>query len=89
MRLKLYDGVPKSLNNIKKFIVPYALRTIRLAPGRKFDNLGEILEDIGWKRKSEIEEKDEKLKTLEKKFWNIKFDKIRKTKENIKKQRSF
>lgn len=89
MRLKLYDGVPKSLNNIKKFIVPYALRTIRLAPGRKFANLGEILEDIGWKRKSEIEEKDEKLKTLEKKFWNIKFDKIRKTKENIKKQRSF
>jgi large subunit ribosomal protein L13Ae len=86
MRLKLYDGIPNSLINVKKFIVPYALRTIRLAPGRKFANLGEILEDIGWKRKREIKEKGEKLKTLEKKFWNRKFDKIRETRKNIREQ---
>ena len=86
MRLKLYDGIPNSLINVKKFVVPYALRTIRLAPGRKFANLGEILEDIGWKRKREIKEKDEKIKTLEKKFWNNKFDKIREAKKNIREQ---
>jgi large subunit ribosomal protein L13Ae len=86
MRLKLYDGIPMSLIKVKKFIIPYALRNIRLAPGRKFANLGEILEDIGWKRKSYVEEKDEKLRTLGKQFWKKKFDKICKSTENIRKQ---
>ena len=86
MRLKLYDGIPMSLIKVKKFIIPYALRNIRLAPGRKFANLGGILEDIGWKRKSYVEEKDEKLRTLGKQFWKKKFDKIRKSTENIRKQ---
>ena len=86
MRLKLYDGIPRSLIKVKKFIIPYALRNIRLAPGRKFAILGEILEDIGWTRKKDLEEKNEKLKTLGKQFWKKKFDKLRQSKENIRRQ---
>jgi len=76
MRLKLYDGIPKNLNTIKKLIVPCALRVIKLAPGRKYTKIGEIFNEIGWTKKKNIDENEERYKTLGKKFWEIKYSLI-------------
>lgn len=83
MRLKLYDGIPKNLNTTKKLIVPCALRVIKLAPGRKYTQIGEIFNEIGWTKKKNIEEKEEKYKTIGKKFWQTKYRLIQKFNKSI------
>ena len=81
-RLKLYDGVPVALAKRKKFIVPCALRLIKLAPGRKYSKIGEIFNEIGWNKKKIIEENEEKSKALGKKFWKNKFRLVQQLKKN-------
>jgi large subunit ribosomal protein L13Ae len=83
MRLKLYDGIPKNLTNVKKLKVPCALRIVKLAPGRKYANLGEIFSEIGWTKKKDIDEDDEKFKTEGKRFWGKKYRLIQKRKKNV------
>ena len=83
MRLKLYDGIPNNLNKIKKLVIPCALRVVKLAPGRKYSTMGEILSEIGWKNKKNIEENEEKLKTIGKNFWLKKYNFIQKKKKKI------
>lgn len=73
MRLKLYDGIPKNLNATKKLIVPSALRVIKLAPGRKYTQIGEIFNEIGWTMKKNIDENAERHNALGKKFWQTKY----------------
>jgi large subunit ribosomal protein L13Ae len=79
----LYDGIPNNLNKVKKLVIPCALRVVKLAPGRKYSTMGEILNEIGWKNKKNIEENEEKLKTIGKKFWLKKYNFIQKRKEKI------
>jgi large subunit ribosomal protein L13Ae len=83
MRLKLYDGIPNNLNKVKKLVIPCALRVVKLAPGRNYSTMGEILSEIGWKNKKNIEENEEKLKTIGKKFWLKKYNFIQKKKKKI------
>ena len=69
MRLKLFDGVPSGLIHIRKLIVPSALRIIKLAPNRRFTQIGKIFSELGWNKQKLIQNKDENLKTLGKIFW--------------------
>lgn len=55
MNLRVFEGIPKPFNMIKRFIVPSALRITRLAPGRKFSVLGELCNQIGWTKKHVID----------------------------------
>lgn len=48
-RLKLYDGMPPPYDRQKKFVIPQALRVLRLKPGRKYATLKRISHDVGWK----------------------------------------
>ena len=47
-RLKCFDGCPLSLNAKKKFVVPDALKIVRLKPRSRFCQLGEIQKECGW-----------------------------------------
>ena len=76
-RLKLYDGIPNNLNKSKKFVIPCALRIIKLAPGRKFTRIGEIFSEIGWTGKKILEEKEEEAKAKGNKFWKNKYKQIK------------
>jgi len=48
-RLKVYEGVPHPFDRMKRVVVPGALRTLRLRPGRKFCRLGDLAAQVGWK----------------------------------------
>mmetsp|Transcript_538 Transcript_538/g.772 ORF Transcript_538/g.772 Transcript_538/m.772 type:complete len:201 (-) Transcript_538:46-648(-) len=48
-RFKCFEGVPHPYDSMKRKVVPVALRALKLAPGRKFTNLGELTTKNGWK----------------------------------------
>ena len=81
MRLKLYDGIPSGLNDVKKLIVPSALRIIKLAPHRKHTSIGKVFSELGWNKQQIIQEKAENLKTIGKKFWQKKYKLSKQNKE--------
>jgi len=62
-RLKTYEGVPHPYDKMKRQVVPDALRYIRLRPGRKFCNVGDLAAAFGWKQKDLIERLENKRKT--------------------------
>merc|ERR1711967_176817 len=47
-RVKAVEGVPEPFDQIKKVVVPDALRVTRLKPGRKFTHLGKLAAELGW-----------------------------------------
>merc|ERR1711937_741101 len=47
-RVKAVEGVPEPFDQIKKVVVPDALRVTRLRPGRKFTHLGKLAAELGW-----------------------------------------
>ncbi|XP_070567552.1 large ribosomal subunit protein uL13-like [Ptychodera flava] len=48
-RLKVYEGVPPPYDKQKRFVVPSALKVLRLKPHRKFCQLGRLASEVGWK----------------------------------------
>ena len=53
--LKVYESEPSSYFKTKKLIIPIALRIMKLKPGRIFSKLGQVADEIGWKKKNLIE----------------------------------
>merc|ERR1711861_102105 len=47
-RIKCVEGIPEPFDQIKRVVVPDALRIQRLRPGRKFSCLGKLASDLGW-----------------------------------------
>ena len=72
LSLKVYEGMHPSLIKIRKLIVPNALRVLKLKPGRKYTNLGNISSELGWKRKIFIHQMNEKISSKNKVFFEKK-----------------
>jgi len=66
--LRVFEGVPPPYDKVKKFVVPEALRVVRLRPGRNFCRLGELSTQVGWKYAPVVEKLEQKRKTLGKAF---------------------
>merc|ERR1711998_550573 len=47
-RVKAVEGVPAPFGQIKRQVVPDALRVTRLRPGRKYTDLGKLAAELGW-----------------------------------------
>jgi len=71
-RLKVYDGVPHPFDRMKRQVVPGALRTLRLKPGRKYCRLGDLASMIGWKHDGLIQKLETKRKTRNVAFYTTK-----------------
>lgn len=61
-RLKCFEGCPSPFDKTKKVVVPAALRVVRLAPGRKYCDLGRLSHEVGWKYKAVVAEQEDKRK---------------------------
>ncbi|XP_063954754.1 large ribosomal subunit protein uL13-like [Lytechinus pictus] len=61
-RLKVFEGCPAPYDRKKRFVVPSALRVMRLKPKRKFCQLGRLAHEVGWKYKNIVEALEEKRK---------------------------
>jgi len=47
-RIKAVEGIPAPFDQIKKMVVPDALRITRLRPGRKYSDVGKLAKELGW-----------------------------------------
>merc|ERR1712226_1591722 len=47
-RVKAVEGIPDPFDQVKKMVVPDALRVTRLRPGRKYTDLGKLAAELGW-----------------------------------------
>merc|ERR1712006_64114 len=61
-RVKAVEGVPEPFGQIKKMVVPDALRITRLKPGRKYSNLGKLAAELGWGYKDVVTQYETKRK---------------------------
>jgi len=61
-RLKVFEGIPHPFDRVKRQVVPGALRTVRLRPGRKYCRLGDLSSQVGWKHNELISKLEAKRK---------------------------
>ena len=54
-RLRSFEGVPPPYDKVKRFVVPNALRVVRLNPRRKYCSVGRLSHEVGWKYQNVIE----------------------------------
>lgn len=62
-RLKVFEGIPPPYDKKKRTVVPSALRTLKLKPGRKYTTLRDLSFSVGWKYKTVVERLENKRKT--------------------------
>jgi large subunit ribosomal protein L13Ae len=79
--LKVFEGVPPPYDKVKKFVIPEALRVVRLKRGRVFCRIGDLSSAMGWKYAPVIAKLETKRKTL-----GHAFHKKAKVRANLKKQ---
>ena len=75
--LKVYESEPSSYFKTKKLIIPIALRIMKLKPGRIFSKLGQVADEIGWKKKNLIERLNDSKKKKSKFYYKEKVKKIK------------
>jgi len=78
-RLKVYEGIPHPFDRMKRVVVPAALRTTRLRPGRKYCRLGDLSSQVGWKYNTLIQTLENKRKEKSNEYYKRKllFNKLK------------
>jgi len=71
-RLKAFEGIPHPYDRMKRMVVPRAMRVLKLAPGRKFTNLGRLTTRNGWKHGDLVAALEEKRKVKSRAFYEKK-----------------
>eukprot|EP00947_MAST-08B_sp_MAST-8B-sp1_P002008 g2008.t1 len=75
-RLQTFDGIPKPFDQMKRMVVPNALRVNRLKNGRKFCVLGDLAHGVGWKHQALVGRLEDKRKTRSAAFFEQKKAKV-------------
>ena len=71
-RVKLFEGIPAPYDKLKRMVVPAALKVMRLAPGRRFCQLGQLCAEFGWKHQDLINRLENTRKEKSKAFYEEK-----------------
>merc|ERR1712167_260855 len=61
-RIKCVEGIPAPFDQIKKMVVPDALRVTRLKQGRKYTHMGKLAAELGWGYSDVVAQKEEERK---------------------------
>eukprot|EP00753_Platysulcus_tardus_P022540 PLAT9754.1.p2 GENE.PLAT9754.1~~PLAT9754.1.p2 ORF type:complete len:214 (-),score=111.06 PLAT9754.1:367-972(-) len=51
LRLQVFEGIPAPFDKQKRVVIPQALRCVRLRPGRRFCQLSDLSDSVGWRHK--------------------------------------
>ena len=70
--MKIYEGVPPKYQSVKKLVIPGALASIRLKPGRKFTRLGDLSSKFGWAHGALIAKLEAKRKVRSEAYYKVK-----------------
>jgi len=76
-RLKVYEGIPHPFNRVKRQVIPQALKSIRLKPGRKFCKLGDLSSSAGWKHQGLLATLETKRKVSSAAYYKTKKELIK------------
>jgi len=49
LNLRCVEGVPREYQKLRRFVIPSAMRKMRLRPGRPYCDLGRLGHEAGWK----------------------------------------
>jgi large subunit ribosomal protein L13Ae len=71
-RLSTFDGIPAPYDKQTRVVVPAALRSIRIKPGRNYTIIGVLADSIGWKHKDLLGRLESKRKAEAKEFYEQK-----------------
>merc|ERR1712217_854106 len=83
-RLQTFEGVPPPYDKKKRMVIPFALKVLRLKPGRKYCSLGRLSHDVGWKYQDVVATLEAKRKVKSEAFHKKKVA-VEKIKEQVKK----
>jgi len=75
-RLSTFDGIPAPYDKQQRVVVPAALRTMRLKPGRDYTVIGVLADSVGWKHKELLGRLEAKRKADAKGFYLAKKGKL-------------
>lgn len=73
-RLKSFEGIPSPYDKVKRMVVPSAMRTLRLKPGRNYCVLGDLSAEFGWKYKVVLAKFEEKRKAESSAYYTAKVE---------------
>ena len=71
-RLKVFEGIPNPYAEMKRLVVPEALKAVRIRNFRKVTKLGDLATKIGWKYQDLVESLEEKRKAKSAKYYEAK-----------------
>ncbi|RKP14947.1 60S ribosomal protein L16 [Piptocephalis cylindrospora] len=71
-RLKLFEGIPAPYDQMKRMVVPQALRVLRLRPGRKYCTVKRLSSEVGWKYESVVDKLEAKRKVRSQAYYERK-----------------
>lgn len=80
-RLKVFEGIPPPYDKKKRLVVPSALKTIRLKPGKKSCRIGDISNKVGWKHDSLVRRLEDQRRTKCEGFYKKKIELRKKEQE--------
>ncbi|KAI0980507.1 hypothetical protein GJ496_010136 [Pomphorhynchus laevis] len=83
--LKTYEGIPPKYATSKRFVVPSAIRAIRMRPGRKYCCLDRLSHEVGWKYRDVVDALETKRKVHDSE-WFKKKQRLQKYRSLAKKQ---
>lgn len=71
-RLKVFEGVPRPYDKVKRVVVPDALKVLRLQHGHKYVRLGDLATQVGWKHGDAVAELEAKRKVKSAAYYEAK-----------------
>ena len=74
-RLKVFEGIPQPYAEMKRLVVPDALKSVRIKNFRKVTMLGDLATRIGWKYQKLVDDLEEKRKAKSAKYYEAKLKK--------------
>ena len=75
-RLKVFEGIPHPYDQKKRFVVPEALKVVRIKSHRNTCLLGDLSSHFGWGKKALVATLEEKRKAKSQKFHENKQKKL-------------
>lgn len=71
-RLKVFEGIPRPYDKVKRVVVPDALKVLRLQHGHKYVRLGDLATQVGWKHSDAVAELEAKRKVKSAAYYEAK-----------------
>lgn len=84
-RLHTFEGIPTPYDKKKRFVVPSALRILRLKPRRRFTELARLSTEVGWQYQTVVATL-EKRRKIKAKHFHLRQVQLRKLKQTAEKQ---